>query len=85
MKEIKNCKNCNMVFSTYEGAVLCKKCEAEEEETYKRVREYLYDNPGISVSDLSLKLNISIKRINQYVQNGRFELIIPRNHENGKK
>ena len=75
MKEVKNCRKCNMIFSTYEGAVLCKKCEIKEEETFKVIRDYLYDNPRTSIHDLSVKFNISVKRIEQYVRNGRFNIL----------
>ena len=74
MKEVKNCRKCNMVFSTYDGAELCKKCEIDEEETYKTIRDFLYDNPGISIHDLSVKLNISVRRIEQFIRNGRLNI-----------
>lgn len=75
MKEVKNCRKCNMIFSAEEGTVLCKKCEVEEEETFKIIRDYLYDNPGTRIQDLSAELNISVKRIEQYVRNGRLNAL----------
>lgn len=74
MREIKNCKKCNMVFSTNEGAMLCKKCQIDEEQIFKLVRDYLYDNPRTSVQDLSIKFNISVRRIEEYIRNGRFDV-----------
>jgi len=68
MKEVKNCRKCNMVFSTYVGDDLCKQCEIDEEETYKTIRDFICDNPGISIYDLSVKLNISIRRVEQFVR-----------------
>lgn len=74
MKEVKNCKNCNMIFSTSDGSLFCKKCQTEEEKTFKMIRDYLYDNPGTSVRDLSTNFNISVRRIEEYIRNGRFDV-----------
>ena len=74
MKEVKNCKKCNMIFSTNDGSLLCKKCQTQEENTFKMIRDYLYDNPGTNVRDLSIKFNISIRRIEEYIRNGRFDI-----------
>jgi predicted transcriptional regulator len=63
-----------MVFSTYEGAVLCKKCEQEEKETFNRIRDYLYDHPGISIQELSINLNLSVRRIEQFIRSGRLNI-----------
>ncbi len=72
MGELKNCKNCNRIFTSYDGNLFCEKCQAEGEETYKKIRDYLYENPGVSVLHLATKFDISISWINQYIKEGRF-------------
>ena len=74
MKEVKNCRKCNIVFLSNEGSELCKKCESDEEETYKTIRDFLYANPGISIHDLSEKLNISVRRIEHFIRKGRLNI-----------
>lgn len=74
MREVKNCKRCHMIFSTYDDAMLCKKCQDIEEETFKLIRDYLYDNPGTSIYDLSAKFNISTKRLGEYLRNDRLQI-----------
>jgi len=74
MREVKNCKKCNMIFTTNDGSLFCKKCQIEEDRTFKLIRDYLYDNPGTSVHDLSAKFNISVRRIEEYIRNGRFDI-----------
>lgn len=75
MAEVKNCKKCNRIFSADDNAIFCKKCEAEEEEIFKEIRDYLYENPGTSIHDLSVRFNVSINRIERYIRNGRFEVL----------
>jgi uncharacterized protein YjaG (DUF416 family) len=74
MREVKNCRMCNMIFSTQDGALLCKKCQMEEEKTFRVIRDYLYENPGASVQDLSIQFNVNVRRISEYVRNGRFDI-----------
>jgi hypothetical protein len=74
MREVKNCKKCNMVFSTNDGARLCKKCQTKEDEIFRSVRDYLYDNPRTNIYDLSVKFNISVQRIQEYIRNERIEV-----------
>ena len=74
MREVKNCRKCNMIFSTDSGEMFCNKCQAEEEKIFKLIKNYLYDNPGTSIYDLSVKFNISVRRIQEYIRNDRFNV-----------
>jgi hypothetical protein len=75
MNDIKNCRKCNRIFTADQGAFLCKHCQREEEETFKRLREYLYDNPGTSIYDLSVQFKMSVRRIEAYIRDGRLNVV----------
>ena len=75
MREIKNCKKCGRMFASIDGADLCKECGFEEEELFRKVREYLYDNPGTSIYSLSSIFNVNIRRIRRLVSEGKFEVV----------
>ena len=81
----KNCKLCNAVFASIDGAVICDRCMSSEGELYKHIRDYLYEHPGLSAAELANELKISMSRITQFIQNGRFELIPLRDQDEGKR
>lgn len=72
--EMRNCKSCGKIF-TYIGRPVCPSCRKKEEEEFKKVKEYLYDNPGASVVQISNDLEISIRKIKSYLRDGRLEII----------
>lgn len=74
MRELKNCRKCNMVFVACDNDVLCKKCQVAEDEIFKNIREYIFNNPGTSIYDLSSRFNLSIKRIETYIMDGKLNI-----------
>lgn len=75
MRQVKNCRKCNAMFSTIDSEILCKKCRAEEDRVFRMVRDYLYSNPGTSVSELAVKFNLSVNRIERYIRDGGFDIV----------
>lgn len=74
IRSFRNCKNCNSTFVSTDGSVLCKSCESYEEELFQKIKAYLQDHPGTSISILSVELNISVSQINRFIQDGRLIL-----------
>ena len=75
MPDVINCKRCGKVFSYLGGQPLCPACRDKDEEDFKRVKEYLYENPGATLSEVSTALDISVERIKKYLRDGRLEII----------
>lgn len=71
--DLKNCKNCGRAYQ-YDGNAYCKRCRQDSEEEYKRVKEYLYDNPGASVAEVSEETEVSEKKILKFLREGRLEI-----------
>ncbi|MCL1924079.1 MAG: winged helix-turn-helix transcriptional regulator [Defluviitaleaceae bacterium] len=71
---LKNCPRCRKIanLTIYK---FCDDCVREDEETYQKVYDYLRENPGISLVELSTKTEVSTKRITEYVKEGRIQMV----------
>lgn len=70
---IRNCKKCGKIY-TYDGFPYCHQCRKEEEEQYKKVKEYIYRNPDATIPQISEETEISTKKIFRYLREGRLEI-----------
>lgn len=75
MPDIRNCKKCGKIYNYIGGAMMCPVCKDKEEEDFKRVKNYLYDNPGASITQVSSDLDISIEMIKRFLKAGRLEIL----------
>lgn len=74
MPDVRNCRKCGKIFNYIGGAPICPVCKQADEEDFKKVKEYLYENPGSSVTKVSTDLNISIEKIKRFLKDGRLEI-----------
>lgn len=70
----RNCARCSKVFDYVNGPPLCPSCRSQDENDFKKVRDYLYDNPESTIVAVSKELNVSIKKINRFIKEGRLEI-----------
>ena len=77
--EIRSCANCERAFA-YDDNDLCPKCRYEDDGDFKIVKEYLYDNPGADIKRVSDDTEVEIKKILQYLKEGR--IVIQEGSEN---
>lgn len=75
MPDVRNCRRCGKIFNYIGGQPICQVCREQDEEDFKRVKEFLYKNPGASLSEVSAALEISVEKIKQYLKDGRLEII----------
>lgn len=73
-KELRNCKKCNRLFSSEDGSTLCSRCNDSIDNTFNRVREYIYDNPTSSVKDVSAGTGVSTDAILKWIREGKIIL-----------
>ena len=71
--DIRNCKKCGKLYK-YDGYKICLKCRQEEDAIFKRVREYVYDNPGATIQLISEETEVTVKKILNYLREGRLEI-----------
>ncbi len=73
---LRNCEECNRVFS-HPTRSLCNECYEEAQKSFKTVKDYLRENPGASVAQVSKETEVPIELIQEYIQEGRLD-VIPR-------
>ncbi|KAB3526650.1 TIGR03826 family flagellar region protein [Alkaliphilus serpentinus] len=71
--DLRNCIKCGRVFS-YRGSEICSRCGENDEESFKRVKEYLYDHPGATISEVSEATEVSEKLILKFLRDNRIEI-----------
>lgn len=73
--ETKTCVRCKRMF-TYlgYGHFYCPACKKLDEEEFKKIKEYIYENGTASASEISEHTGVSLERINQYLKEGRLEI-----------
>lgn len=69
--EVKACRRCRALFHHVVGPQLCQKCIRKDEEDFARVKEYLYDNPGASMTTVCEELDVTVRQVQQYLRDGR--------------
>ena len=74
MGELKNCKKCGRMFSSIGGQLFCTKCRTDDEDDFRVVREYIYDNPDSTVSDVHEATEVSEEIILKFLRQGRLTL-----------
>ena len=75
--EIRNCKGCNKLFQHIGGPVLCQNCKEALEEKFLEVKEYIRENPRVSVKEVAEATEVSVKQIKQWIREDRLVLSEP--------
>jgi len=70
--EAKNCPRCGKVFVKIREPI-CDQCVKEEEQIFEKVREFVRENPDLSIKEVSDACDVQVKRILQYIRDGRLE------------
>lgn len=71
--DIRNCKKCGRIYNYVLGPNLCPRCMREQEDKFQEVKQYIYDNPGVGVADVSEAMEVSIGQIRQWVREERLQ------------
>jgi flagellar operon protein (TIGR03826 family) len=73
MADFINCDKCGRMFQTIAGVKLCGRCRESDDDMFKVVREYVYDNPGATVPEVSEATDVPEKKILKFLRDGRLE------------
>jgi flagellar operon protein (TIGR03826 family) len=71
--EVVNCPRCGRVFTRINKPV-CPHCVKEDEDTFEIVRTYVKEHMHCSMKELSEETHVSVKRITQFIRDGRLEI-----------
>lgn len=72
-----NCPRCKKIALIHPDSLICQPCVTEESDTLDRVRDYLKENPGLTLLQLAKETDVSAKKIEGYIRKGRIELAEP--------
>ena len=75
MPDVRNCKRCGRVYNYIGGVPLCPSCKDQDENDFKRIKSYLYDNPGAPMSLVASELDVSVEKIRRFLKEGRLEIV----------
>jgi flagellar operon protein (TIGR03826 family) len=75
MSNVRNCRRCGKLYNYIGGAPICSSCREKDEEDFKRVKEYLYENPGATLSEVANTLEVSVEKIRRFLREGRLEIV----------
>lgn len=70
--DVRNCKLCSKLFN-YQGSPVCPSCNKKLEEKFTIVREYIRDNPGVSMSQVSEETEVPIQQLKKWVRQERLQ------------
>ncbi|MDI6602213.1 MAG: MerR family transcriptional regulator [Thermoanaerobacteraceae bacterium] len=71
--KLKNCKRCGKLF-VYNGIDLCPDCIREDEEDFKKVKDFLYQYPKASVFEISEATGVAPEKILNFLKQGKLEI-----------
>ncbi len=74
MPDVRNCRKCGRIFNYIGGELICPMCRKADEEDFQRIKKYLYEFPGASLSQVSAELEISVEKIKKFLKDGRLEI-----------
>ncbi|MBR1738148.1 MAG: MerR family transcriptional regulator [Firmicutes bacterium] len=72
---VTNCPRCGkMFYPTGDDSKICPDCVKEEEQVFETLKEYLRENPGKNMADITADTGISAKKVNKFLREGRLEV-----------
>ncbi|WP_026479006.1 TIGR03826 family flagellar region protein [Alkaliphilus transvaalensis] len=71
--DLRNCTKCGRAFA-FTGLDVCSRCSTDDEADFRKVKEYLYDHPGATVTEVSEETGVSERQILRYLRESRIEI-----------
>lgn len=70
---VSNCVRCGKVING--GSIeVCDSCAEKEKVEFQRIKDYIENNPGATVFQVTTALDIAIKNIKRYLRENRLEI-----------
>jgi hypothetical protein len=64
-----------MPFSQLGDEEVCPTCARDGESRFRRIKEYLYDHPGASATELVQALGVTMRQIQHYLREDRLSVV----------
>lgn len=66
--DVRNCKDCGKMFNYIGGPPLCITCLKKLDDKFAIVKEYIYDNPGVDIQQVSQENEVSVQQIKKWIK-----------------
>ncbi len=70
---IRNCTRCGKIYN-YDGFRICPTCRRDDEKDFQKVKEYLYEYPGATISEVNEATEVDSQKIIDFLREGRLEI-----------
>lgn len=70
---VRNCKICGKIYN-YDGFNVCRSCRRKQEERFQKVKEFLREFPGASITEVEEATEVSSEEIMNFLREGRLEM-----------
>lgn len=71
--DVRNCVECGKIYS-YDGFNTCQQCRRNEEKEFQKVKDYIWENSGAGILEVSEETEIPTKKIIEFLRRGRLEI-----------
>lgn len=71
--DVRNCRKCGQLFNYVYGVPICPACKEALENTFKEVKKYIQEHPGVGIKQVSEECNVEVGQIQQWVREERLE------------
>ena len=72
--DVRLCVGCKKMFQYIAGPTLCPRCRQKEEEMFQIVKDYLRENPGANMYEVSQATHVSAALIEKFLREGRLQV-----------
>lgn len=69
--DVRNCVRCGRIFNYVTGQPICTDCKKEIEQKFAQVKQYLRENRGASIQEVSEANQVDIRQIRQWIREER--------------
>lgn len=69
--DVLNCKSCKRLFNYIGGPMICPACRDKLEKKFLEVREFIRDNPGKNIAEISTEMDVSVQQIKTWIRQER--------------
>jgi len=71
---VRNCRGCGKIFNYVAGPIQCPACRDKLEAKFQEVKEYIRENPGVSIPEVSETCDVEASQIRQWLREERLQL-----------
>lgn len=72
--DVRTCRRCKNLYQHITGPEVCPRCRRKEEDMFQVVKQYLRENPGASMQEVSEETEVPTYLIESFLRAGRLQV-----------